>query len=375
MANTVRIGGARVDLTGRDAEFQKVMRSAAQQFRRQQMELRKTRRQAKLYNSTLGALKGRLVAVASVAGVGALASSIKAAATETAAWGSDLQKVSQRLGTTAEELHAIESAFEDDNVAITTTRQNLTALSRRFAADAPKMREAAEAVGISLAEWDATGGDLAQLLPIISRAMAGNATQAAKLNFLQEAGSTSARKFLTTLQRGETVWNETTALYRENARGLDEATRKLEEFDQALTDIQRGNQLALAKTFSENTDDFASFLTWVNGFKQAAIELGAALGKVHSGLKAVLDLIPGVDFAEELPSTLPALREMQRDTQQLVNAARVARTQFEAELDREYERSRGPRSNFLAAIVTDLHDAGRGLPPIGDAAQPDQPGD
>ena len=57
MANTVRIGGARIDITGQDAEFQRVMRRAGKSFERQQKQMKKMQMRARALNKSLSLLK------------------------------------------------------------------------------------------------------------------------------------------------------------------------------------------------------------------------------------------------------------------------------------------------------------------------------
>ena len=278
---SVKLGGARIDISGKSTEFEKAMKKASALFEKQERQIAKHRKQLARSNKAYATMAKNLKAIAGVAvgvALGALAKANIENAKTTAEWGSNLVKVSDRLDVLPSQLFAIQAAFEDDNIAITTTNQNLTALSRRFASDAPAMRKAAEKVGISLKEWDKTGGDLAKLLPIISKAMAGTATQAEKLNFLQEAGSTSARKFLTTLQRQN--FDSIVEGYRSANTQLDQTAKKLEALDQLFTDIERREMLAVADVITDNIERYERFAQFVSDIKVAFISIAGTIGTV-----------------------------------------------------------------------------------------------
>ena len=279
MASTL-IGGARVNLSAKDAEFQRAMKRAGAAFDKQERELKRLRKQTARTNKAYAAMGKSLKTIVGIGVGAALAGLAKAnldSAKATAEWGSNLVKVSDRLAVMPSQLFALQSAFEDDNIAIQTTNQNLTALSRRFASDAPAMRRAADKVGISLKEWDKTGGDLAKLLPIISEAMRGTATQAEKLNFLQEAGSTSARKFLTTLQRSN--FDEIVKGYQSANSELDKTAKKLEALDQLFTDIERREKLAIADTITANLQGYERFAKLLSDIKVYFVNIAANIGK------------------------------------------------------------------------------------------------
>ena len=298
---SVLIGGAKVNISGNSAEFEKSMRKVSTLFDKQTKELDRHRKRLARTNKAYAAVGKSLKSIAGIAVGAALAGLAKANldnAKATAEWGSNLVKVSDRLAVLPSELFALQSAFEDDNVAIQTTNQNLTALSRRFASDAPAMRRAADKVGISLKEWDATGGDLAKLLPIISKAMQGTATQAAKLNFLQEAGSTSARKFLTTLQRAN--FDQIVEGYRSTNSELDKTAKKLEDLDQLFTNIERREKLAIADTISKNIKGYERFAKRLSDIKVEFIEIQGVMGTLLERLDAASEKAKIVGNAQVL---------------------------------------------------------------------------
>ena len=290
MARTTLLGGARINISGESQSLERAMRRASDTFNRQERELKRLRAQAARTNRTWGFLVKNLKAVVGIGTAVALAGMAKsgaAAARTTADWGANLAEVAARLGTIPSHLYAIRAAFEDDGVAISTTDQNLTALSRRFAANAPKLREHAEKIGISWAEWRATGGDLAKLIPVIATAMAGAASQADKLAFLQEAGSTSARKWATALQRAD--FNTLVDGYQRQNKVLDDTSKRLKDLSQIYTDIDRDKQLVLADTVAKNAEAYASWNRLLAELESRAVEAAAGIGLLHAEMEKVLE--------------------------------------------------------------------------------------
>ena len=288
MARTTLLGGARINLSGESQSLERAMRRASDTFNRQERELKRLRAQAARTNKTWAVLVKNLKAVVGIGVAAALAGYARGglqAARVTADWGASLSEVADRLGTVPSHLYAVRSAFEDDGVAISITDQNLTALSRRFAANAPKLREHAEKIGISWEKWRATGGDLAALIPIISEAMRGTATQAEKLAFLQEAGSTSARKWATALQRAD--FDALVEGYKRQNSGLDETSKKLKDLSQVYLDVERENKLILAETIAENAEGYAAWAKFLATVEAAGVRLASALGSLVSGVQTL----------------------------------------------------------------------------------------
>ena len=290
MARSVNIGGAKVTLSGDSAELEKALGKVSTAFQKQELALQKAQRRADRTGKSFAALTKHAKAFAGIA-IGAAVAGFSAAgfraADASAKFGASLAEVSMRLGVLPSQLYAIRNAFEDDGVAIAKTDQNLTALSRRFAANAPKLRETAEKVGIAWHEWRETGGDLAKLMPIIAEAMAGTATQAEKLNFLQEAGSSSARVWLTALQRAD--FSKLTGQYREQAKSLDVVAGKLKDYDQVITNVARAEQLQAAEAVAKNTEAYGHFALLMSDLKLKAIEAASFIGKLYGHMKQLLD--------------------------------------------------------------------------------------
>ena len=277
---SVRIGGARVDITGQSASLEKAMRKASSAFDRQEKELRRLRSRAQSVNRVYATMRNRLNAVATAAvalGTGVLANFAVNAINNTANWGSELYKVGLRLDLMPSQLYAIQNAFEDNNVAVSLTNQFLTALTRRFASNSQAMRRAAQAVGIDLQEWDSTLGNTLELVLLIERAMGGAASQAAKLNFLQEAGSTAGRPLLTGFQRGAVSAGLGIA-----DPSIDRMAQILDEYAQLQTDIAREQKEEIAKAVVQNIDGYTRFSQAVSDFQVGAIKFAAWAGRLLS---------------------------------------------------------------------------------------------
>lgn len=329
MANSVRIGGARVDLTGQDAQFQTVMKRAGTAFAKQERALGKLRKQARLYNSTVGKLTKSLSALAAGAGLGALAQATSAAAKESANYGSSLVEVSARIGTTVEDLQVLRRVFEGDGVAAQKFDQIMSALVRRFSANSPALQKAIERVGISLDEWYATGGDVAKMLPLLARGMEQSTSQADRLNLAQEAFSSSGRAAAVILQQGE----EALAANAEAMRALgivtaDEAQR-LKDFGQELANLRTQELTKQAKAIAGNTDQFLRHAQAVSNLRQAFSDLIIEMAPVTEFLGDLLkDFAADVAYIGTVSSAVTKF--LQADVLDIVTAWRTMREEVDA---------------------------------------------
>ena len=223
--------------------------------KRQEDQLKRARRQAKRYNDIMGKLKGTIAAVAGGLGFAAIAGSIKTATDESTKYGSSLVEVSQRIGTTVEQLQVLRRVFEGDGIAAQKFDQIMSALVRRFSADSPTLQKAIERVGISRDEWLATEGEVSKLLPLLAQGFENAKNQADRLNLAQEAFSSSGRAAAVILQKGP-------AYLAENAKAMaalglvtKEEAQALKDWGQELANIRNKELTATAKAIVEHKDE------------------------------------------------------------------------------------------------------------------------
>ena len=348
---TTRIAGARTDFSARDTGVRKVSKQIADAFAKQERQITRLRKQAARTNKTFKTLQGTFKTFASFA-TGAVFSSIAqsslAASKETADFGASLVEVSRRLGTTSEDLFALRKAFEGEGIAVSKFDQTMTALIRRFSADSPTLRKAIDKVGISLDEWYGTGGDLAKLLPVISNAMAGTATRADKLNFLQEALSASGRSLIQVLGLGNDNLQKQIALYRKQAEGLNKNAQILKDYAQYLADLKTDEQLSHAKAIAANVEGYKASAKAVSDMKVAFNELGTTLRPAigllteAAGLLAKVGrFIPGTS-AREAGERIKAEAEAYTKAHQEFSKAYYTKPKTETPIPKSiYERSPG----------------------------------
>ena len=254
-SSTVRLGGARIDISGQDADFQRTMKRAGMAFKRQEKQLKRAREQARKYNAIMGKLKGTIAAIAGGLGFAAITNSIREATAASTDYGSGLVEVSQRIGTTVEDLQVLRRTFEGDGIAAQKFDQIMSALVRRFSADSPTLQRAIERVGITRDEWLATEGDVARLLPLLARGFENATNQADRLNLAQEAFSSSGRAAAVILQKGP-------AYLAENAKAMaalglvtKEEAQALKDWGQELANIRNKELTATAKAIVEHKDE------------------------------------------------------------------------------------------------------------------------
>ena len=329
MANSVRIGGARVDISGQDAEFQRVMRRAGRAFDKQEKQIRKLRRTAKLYNNTVGRLTKGIAGLAAGAGFAALAQATSAAARESAGYGASLVEVSARIGTTVEDLQTLRRVFEGDGVAAEKFDQIMSALVRRFSADSPALQRAIQKVGISLDDWYATGGDVAKLLPLLAQGMAQSTSQADRLNLAQEAFSSAGRAAAVILQQGAEALAANSEAMRSLGIVTTEEAKRLKDFDQALADLRTGELTKQAKAVANNTDAFLKHAEAVSTLKQGFSDFIVAIAPLTQKIGQIFqDMAADIDYVGSVTGAVAKF--LKADVLDIVSAWRTMREEVDA---------------------------------------------
>lgn len=289
MANSVRIGGARVDISGQDAEFQRVMRRAGAAFKRQEQQLQRTRRQASLLTRTFKGMLGPITALASVAGVASLARSISMASKEAANFGANLVESARSVGIATEQLYTLQRAFEADGVSADTTTKALHRLNRAIS----ETRHSSTARrGFSLLGIDpdsVQGQDIEMVLKRVSDGLAGVADQATRAEAAATLFGRAGPQLLAFLSNGSVELDASVKHFRALGTITGEQGRALKDLAQTYQDnAERINNFTRALV-AANADGIASFDTLATdaeiAWKSAADSALSHIGRVYEGLK------------------------------------------------------------------------------------------
>ena len=223
MAQSVRLGGARIDITGQDAEFQRVMRRAARAYAQQEQQVRRLRIRMAAYNAVMVRLRGTVLALTAALGGRALIRTI----TQAQALENQLALVTENvtdLNTTWRELS--QTAY-DTRSALDTTIELYARLSQFIDVTTASQRELRltveatnTAIAISGVRAESAAASIYQLIqgltsdqlraeelrsvitqtPRLARAIAdGLGVNIGRLRELGSAGVLSARRVISAL--------------------------------------------------------------------------------------------------------------------------------------------------------------------------------
>ena len=324
MPNTINVGGIRGTISAEDTKFQAAAKRTAGAWKKQRDEMRRTQRRAQQLNRTFGRLRSGLAGLAAGAGFAALAQSTAKASREMANYGSGLVEVSQRLGTTVEDLQVLRRVFEGDGVAAQKFDQIMTALVRRFSANSPTLQKAIQKVGISLDEWYATGGDIAKLLPLIAKGMAQSTSQADRLNLAQEAFSASGRAAAVILQQGPAAMARNADAMRELGIVTQGEAQALKDYGQELANLRTKELTAQAKSIAGNTQLYLDQQTAISNVKIAFSEMLQALTPVLKALVGIWETMKLIAPGRAAKAAGDALAAQRREAEAARRAAEEA---------------------------------------------------
>ena len=281
MAGSVRIGGARVDISGQDADFQRTMRRAGQQFRMMERRLERTRREAKKTTSAFQAMKGPLAALASFAGVGALGSlprQLGEATREATSFGATLVEIAKGSGVTVEALQAIRYAFEGQGIETQKADRALGRLFKTFgeAPDLVTYARAFENIGVNWQELHARGADVQDVLFEVADAFKRSGLTATTAASASQLLGRDWQQLIVAVGGGRQAFIDAREeLIRLGALMTNETAVTLKSLDQDFLNLEKRLKNQMREALVQHADDVVRATSAWNEFK-IAIARGAS---------------------------------------------------------------------------------------------------
>ena len=245
----IRIGGAYVDVTSRNAQFLRGAQRNAQALRTQQRRVNALRRDIRAFNRAARTMASRFLsirgAVATLAGAGGLGFLIR----RQAQYGSSLVETSQRLGLTIERLQLLRRVFEGEGVAIRAADIGLQRFTRRLADAATGNRQLAETfrkLGVQTTRADGTLRDSYDALLDVAEGLRNTATQGERVLLAFQLFDTEGVAFVNALQRGRAALESQQGAFERLGVVEAQQARVLKALDQSYIDLANTLQASLA---------------------------------------------------------------------------------------------------------------------------------
>lgn len=315
MANTVRIGGARIDITGQDAEFQKMMRRAGKTFDRQRKTMKRYAAQARLTNKALGSLKSTIgtIAIGLTAGFGArgLVQAAKAAAE----YSTQLVEGARNTNLMATELEAIAAIFEQDGIGFQATTTALATFQKRIAEGRDGMAQAKRSfseLGLSLDTLSSKSSR--EQFVLLAEALSRVEDHTTKQRIAQDLFGRSGKALVGTINQLSGTWNAAITKSDAMTKATNAQLKATKGLTGGFTDLKRQLQDIDIRYVSENTDEIlraAERLNyWKVQFRSALLDLDDTIINTAHGIKVFSEFIANI--RSDIFSVIPAWQAMKQ---------------------------------------------------------------
>ena len=336
MANSVRIGGARVDLTGQDAQFQQVMRRAGQSFARQERQLASLKKRVSQVNKGFTVLRASIASAAGGIVAGAFSGgAILRAAKDASEFSTSLVEASRNTGILATKLEAIRSVLEQDGIGFGATDKALLDMSKNISnanLGLATYQRAFDSLGLSVA-------DLRKLAPeqqfaTIGEALASLTDQTDAARVAQDIFGRAGKQLIGTfrLHRGNIA--DVITQYDRMTKATDENYLALKDYTGALTELDRQLRDETIRNLGDNVDTLVRFHKWMNDAKIAVY--GFTLSIVELRQKAIGHFVADLEYIGSLSGSI--FKFLEADVLDAVAAWKTLRKEVD-EAGEAYDRT------------------------------------
>ena len=260
-------------------------------------------------------------------GITALGQASAQAAREASDLGANLVETARLAGTSISTFRQLQRVFEGEGVSEGALATSLIQAQRRFAENTPKLQESIQAIGISLEEWQDTGGNVERIFFLLAEAMEGTATQAQKMAALQETLGRSGTELFRVLSLGSDSLREQVGLYRDEAEALERVAPRLKEYNQLLTDIRREQEASRAELIGTNVESYAGLARAFGDIELAFLQLGRALAPVATHIAGLVeDLAEAITLSQRFPTEQDLRGASDAELQKTIDLAKETET-------------------------------------------------
>ena len=381
MANSVRLGGARVDLSGTDSQFQAVMRRAGRAFARQEQQLKKLRQQAALTNKVYSKLRGGVAGLAVGLGAGLGLSGLVQAGRDAADFSTKIVEGARNTGLLATELEAVAAILEQDGIGFKATTTALSTFQKQLAEAKSGLSTATRALeDVGLAVEDFAGMTPRQQLVLYFEALARVTDQTTAQRSAQALLGRAGKEIVGTVREGVGQWDAWITKVDEATKATVGTYEELKKLTGAFTELDRQIQDMRARTLAKHVDDVIIAAEAWEKWHTVILKVEGAFARLAT--VPTPDPLEALDF--ELRGFLQAREKLEAE---IASGPSVARQWLENLLGTEGDWQAAKEENLarLNDIIASMQmraanlradqeaDAWGGIPTLGGGAAPTPP--
>ena len=281
MANSVRIGGARVDLTGQDAEFQAVMKRAGTAFRKQEQHLKSLRKRVSQVNKGFTTLRASIASAAGGLVAGALGgAALTTAAKQAADFSTKLVEGARNTGLLATELEAIAAIFEQDGIGFGATTTALATFQKRIAEVGDGLAtytRSFEKLGLSLE--DLKDKSPREQFILLAEAIAQTEDQSIRQQAAQDLLGRAGKQLVGTILQMKGAWRESIDAADDATRATNTQYESLKDMTGAFVELKRQMDDLNVRTIVEHKETILAAANAWQTLKVKALEYFAAVAE------------------------------------------------------------------------------------------------
>ena len=323
MANSIRLGGARVDISGQDASFQRVMRRAGRTMAAQEKQLKKLRQQARLTNKAFSQLRGTVAGLAAGLAGGLGVAGLVTAAKEAADFSTKLVEGARNTGLLATELEAVAAIFEQDGIGFGATTTALATFQKRIAEVGDGLAtytRSFDKLGLSLE--DLKGKTPLQQFITLAEALARVEDQSVRQQAAQDLLGRAGKQLVGTILQLAGSWDHAVRSADAATKTTNEQYGELKNLTGAFVELEREIQDMNARVLVDHTEEVVAIANAWNDVKEVVLEVIGAFAKLATS--------PQVDPVEALLFELRGFEQTRKSlAAQIASGPSIARQWIE----------------------------------------------
>lgn len=277
---SVRIGGARVDITGQSASLEKAMRRASAAYDRQERDLKRLRRQAQRTTKAYAALGKGAAGLTSLVGAGAIAAGLKAAVADATAFSTMLVEASRNTGILETRLEAIAHVFAQDGIGFSATITSLATFQKRIS-------EVGDGLATYVRSFDKLGLSYERLRKLapedqfysLVEAIAAVEDQTTRQQVAQDLLGRAGKQLVGTIVRLRGGWRDAVDASDALTRATAGQHRKAKELTGELEVLKQRSRDVAVQLSADNAEGIEYWTKKFSDLKVVALQAAAALGK------------------------------------------------------------------------------------------------
>ena len=351
MARTVRMGGGRIDFTGKDTELQKTMESVINRSNKLEGQIKKLQDRAKKTSKGFTVMRAAIAAAIGAAVVGGakrLIANFKDGATAALDYSTALVEAADNAAILPTRLEAIRGLLEQDGIGFSQTDKAILQFGRSIAEAKSGVASYAEAftdVGLTLKE--VVGLPLDQAFIKYAEAVASAEDHTIKLGSASIALGGAGAKMVGTFNKLRGVFGENVDMYDRLTKATDEAhisnkdlTGELEKL--RVIDLDR--QVTFAKNYREEL--LAIHKLW-----------DSIVGAIVRATGAVIQFFQSSPTSNSIEELKRAISEQKR----LIDINRQAAVAGSGPAQRVVERAQNALADLLRKLRRELEPLTKGV--------------